>query len=133
MASAEPAYLDSSALFKLVVDEDESAPLRSWTDSRTLVSSEIAIVEVSRGVRRVGRADRFDDLIGALVERVSLAPVSRDLLRSAAAIESPHLRALDAIHIATASLLAAEAIFVTYDHRQFEAAEAVGLQVLAPA
>ena len=50
-------YLDSSALLKRVLDEAESAVLRSWIDAElrdgaALVTSDLGDVEVARAARR---------------------------------------------------------------------------------
>lgn len=56
-----------------------------------------------------------------------------DLARVAAVTGSTGLRALDAIHVASALRLEDELDgFVTYDERQAVAAQAVGLEVQAP-
>lgn len=131
-------YVDASALVKLVRNEVESAPLRSFIGGADLVSSELVLSEVPRAVRRAvaGDAslelntllDRADRLLGLM----GLRPVDEDLLTSAGAISEPALRALDAIHVVTAVLVSPTAGFITYDQRQAAAARLAGLRTVAP-
>jgi predicted nucleic acid-binding protein len=63
---------------------------------------------------------------------VSLISIDRRVT-DAIGIEPPELRALDAIHVATALRLGRELeAFVSYDVRQLEAASALGLPVASP-
>jgi uncharacterized protein len=126
------AYLDSSALIKLVVPEPESAPLRAelaaWTRHAT---SALARTEVIRAAARVDPAARA--LAGRVVQAVSLIAVTDNILDRAAGLEPRALRSLDALHLASAlSLEAVLGAVVTYDTRLAEAAEAAGLDVVAP-
>jgi len=69
-------------------------------------------------------------IAAALVE-LELTPAIR---RAAAELEPATLRSLDAIHVATAMSLGADlGGILTYDGRMQDAAQAVGLAVVAPA
>lgn len=127
-------YLDSFALFKLVVEEDESQALDDWLAERpdaSLVSSRLATVEVLRACRR---AD--ESLLPAgrsLLATLDLVPLSGRLLDEAADLTDPLLRSLDALHLASALSLQPDlTAFVTYDLRLTAASEAVGLFPLRP-
>ncbi len=132
-------YADASALVKLVRDEAESGALRNYLQGVDLVSSELVLTEIPRAVRRA--AAREPDLpVGLLLERVrdlievlALRPVDRPLLIGAGALAEPALRALDAIHVASAVDLDPIEAFVTYDERQAAAARLAGLRTMAPA
>ncbi|MDQ3760792.1 MAG: type II toxin-antitoxin system VapC family toxin [Actinomycetota bacterium] len=141
-------YLDSSALVKLVRTEDCSDALQAWIDQRAdalLVTSALARAEVLRAVRRNNHTDSgalidpvaFDaELVGATEVLGSIAQIAIDdaILDRAGGLASPMIRALDAIHLASATELEpAELIFVTYDHRLAAEAEGIGLTVIAPA
>ena len=64
---------------------------------------------------------------------MSLAALRDALFVGAVQLEPQTLRALDAIHVATAfALRSALAAFVSYDTRQLEAAEALGLPIASP-
>jgi predicted nucleic acid-binding protein len=66
-----------------------------------------------------------------LLDRVALVEPNRSLVAEAGLLPGPHLRSLDALHIATALRLDASAV-VTYDHRLSKAARTVGLATTAP-
>lgn len=140
-------YLDSCALVKLVRVEAESEALQAWLDERSgdrLVTSEIALTEVCRTIRRVNHDDQggpVDD--GALARDLQEAAevlsaveqmrVDRRILLAAGALPAPTVRTLDAIHLASAlELVRAEVEFVTYDRRLAVAAGASGLAVISP-
>jgi predicted nucleic acid-binding protein len=131
-------YADASALVKLVRDEPESGALRSYLSGTGTVTSELALTEVPRAVRRAAADDpglpleRLLDRAGEVVETVGLLPLDRGILLAAGAIAEPGLRALDAIHVAAAVSLAPIDAFVTYDERQAAAARIAGLRVIAP-
>jgi predicted nucleic acid-binding protein len=131
-------YADSSALVKLVQDEPESSALRVFLADADLVSSELILTEIPRAVRRAAGDDPAlpHDLLlertGAVLETVALRPLDRALLAAAGALAEPALRALDAIHVASALDLHPVDTFVTYDERQGAAARLAGLRTMAP-
>ena len=129
---SEVAYLDSSALVKLALVEDESEALwralRSWPRR---VTSRLAVVEVLRAVRREDVAR--EPLARGILARVALAAMTDGILAQAVQLEPATIRSLDAIHLATAQRVQSGlAAFVSYDKRQLEAAEALGLPVASP-
>ncbi|MCX9191376.1 VapC toxin family PIN domain ribonuclease [Carbonactinospora thermoautotrophica] len=141
-------YLDSCALVKLVREEDESEALRAYLDAHAdveHVTSELARAEVMRVIRRVNHDDQGRLLVteeefarqvadaSDVLDAVSYVTLDVDLLDEAGAIRSPHVRTLDAIHLASAALLGpALTAFVTYDKRLRQAAEQAGNPVVAP-
>jgi uncharacterized protein len=131
-------YADSSALVKLVQDEPESSALRVFLADADVVSSELILTEIPRAVRRAAGDDPAlpHDLLlertGAVLETVALRPLDRALLAAAGALAEPALRALDAIHVASALDLRPVDTFVTYDERQGAAARLAGLRTMAP-
>ena len=129
-------YADASALVKLIRREPESDALRAYLEDSDLVSSELALTEVPRAVRRVAKKDRrpVERLLkraAEVIDKLSLLPLDRRLLIAAGALAEPALRSLDAIHVAAAGLGPVEA-FVTYDERQAAAARLAGLRTVAP-
>ena len=126
-------YLDSSAIVKLVVAEPESSALRRYLRRRKpYVSSALARAEVARSLLPFGPAaiQRGDTVLA----RIDLIRVNDTVLRSAGNLLPEDIRTLDAIHLATAQQLGTDlARIVTYDARMQAAAEAVGLDVNAPA
>lgn len=126
-------YLDSSAFVKLVIEETESAAVRSLLASRASrrVSSALLRTESLRAVRHLGP----DALTIARegLRRVDLIAIDDRILDSAGTLEPRVLRTLDAIHLATAIAVGddLEAI-VTYDERMVEAARLMGLSTATP-
>jgi len=118
---------------KLTVPERETAALERALGSWPLrVSSELAVAEVGRAVRRYrpGAGEAVTELLSLL----ALRPVDRDLIGRVAVLEPRELGSLDAIHLATALALDPPPdAFVTYDLRLAAAARAHGLRVEAPA
>lgn len=131
-------YADASALVKLVRDEAESDALRAYLEGADLVSSELVLTEVPRAVRRAVALDPelpldlLLDRTGQLLDAVALATLDQALLAGAGALAEPTLRALDALHVATAVGLHPIDAFVTYDERQAAAARLAGLRTTAP-
>lgn len=126
------AYLDSSALVKLVIAEPESEALRraalGWPRR---VTSRIAIVELIRTVRRVD--PRLEPNARRALTGVDLLADSDPVLATASQLDPPAVRALDAIHLATAlRVRSALSAFVSYDARQLNAAAELGLPVESP-
>jgi predicted nucleic acid-binding protein len=131
-------YLDASALVKLVQTEPESSALRAFLDQADLVSSELVLTEVPRAIRRAVADDpRLPSepliaLAGEVLDALALLPLDRALLAAAGALSEPALRALDAIHVASAAAVSPVDGFVSYDERQSAAARLAGLRTIAP-
>lgn len=126
-------YLDSSAVMKLIMRDDETDSLGEWLRSHaeeTVATSELGRVEVLRATRRVG--DLVVAEARAVVEELDLVPLNRAVQDIACDIGDPLLRTLDTLHLASALLGAALTAFVTYDRRLATAARAAGLVVAAP-
>jgi len=126
------AYIDASALTKLVLDEPWSAAMRRWfVEAERVACSVVGLVETRRAVARRDGDRRNLDLVLRSVVGLEL---DSSIIRAAAALRPASLRTLDAIHLASAQGLASELeAFVTYDDRLAEAAKAVGLPVVRPA
>ena len=131
MSAERVCYVDSSAIVKLVAREKESAALRRYLRGRSLVSSALARVEVARAIMPHGaRAQRTAKEV---LSRIDLVRINQRVLSRAAILEPAHLRALDAIHLATASLFGESASrFVCYDGRLASAARAGDWNVVSP-
>lgn len=132
MASSSPvAYLDSSALVKLIAIEAETAALlhelRRWPDR---ASSALATIEVTRSARRLGgyAPAAATQVLGGLT-LLAIDPI----VPAATLIGGPTLRSLDAIHLATARSIWRElGALITYDKRMISEANTLGLPVLSP-
>ena len=131
-------YADASALVKLVRDEPESPPLRTFVRDADIVSCELVLTEAPRAIRRAAAHDPalpLDVLLsraGELFDALALVPVERALLVAAGALAEPALRALDAIHVTAAVAASPIDAFVGYDERQSAAARLAGLRTVAP-
>lgn len=132
--SCLPAYVDTSAIVKLIVIEPESdvlvQTLPRWPD---LVSSAVARVEVRRALWRANASRAVHARADAVLAALVLVRADEPVLARAAAFRNRHLRALDAIHLATALTLGDDPeVFVTYDARLARAAERLRLSVAHP-
>ncbi len=132
-------YLDASALVKLIRRESETPALFAWLGdhaSVVRVSSCLAEIEVARAIQR------YDPValarIPGVMARVYRIEIDARIRAIAVAHEDMLLRSLDAIHLATAEMLAlvfeGEALdaFVAYDERLLAAAQGRGLAVASP-
>lgn len=129
-----PVYLDSSALLKLVLAEQETAALENalerWPER---VSSVLLPIECRRIVLRAGSPPAVAAKLEQELARVTTIRLDEPVQRLAAAIGPGRLRSLDAIHLASAlSIGDYPEAFVTYDDRLATAARAAGLHVLTP-
>lgn len=128
-------YVDTSALVKLVRPEDDSPALEKYLDGHAdngLVSSVLVAIETRRTLLRhdpqlLPRAD-------LLLTRVGLVSISDAIVESASRLPDGSLRSLDAIHLATALLLAGEiSVLLSYDQRLCAAAKNHSIETVSPA
>lgn len=126
------AYVDASALVKLVLDEPDAIPMRHWyVEADRVLTSHIGAIEMRRAVAR--KSD-IGSRVDAILSSVDVVLVDVAIGRVAASLTPPALRTLDAIHLATALALTGELdAFVTYDDRLAAAARELGLPVVRPA
>ncbi|WP_207386508.1 type II toxin-antitoxin system VapC family toxin [Protofrankia symbiont of Coriaria ruscifolia] len=137
-------YLDTSALTKLVIAEDESNNLRIWLAEHAehrLVSSALVRTELRRAVLRL--TDRPDvsrtqaqaaaGAATALLRELDQIRLGYPLLDRAGHHPPARLRSLDAIHLVTAASLGPDLhTMVAYDHRLLDAARDLGIAVASP-
>ncbi|HNF82582.1 MAG TPA: type II toxin-antitoxin system VapC family toxin [Solirubrobacterales bacterium] len=129
---------DSSALLKRYLNEEHSDWVANlmgedsfWAGS-ALLATETAIA-VGRGVGDSADLALIDTRLNRDLEFFDLVPIDADCLVRAVRIGRGYgVKTLDAIHLAAASALPGEFSFVTFDDRQREAAEDLGLKVLTP-
>jgi len=125
------AYVDASAFVKLVVPERESHALAAATHAWQFASSVVLEVEAVRAVRR--RLPDREAVVRNLLRDVELVELGAEIRLAAATVPDPHLRSLDAVHLATALSLGDHlGAFVAYDQRLIAAARAHGLPVTVP-
>jgi hypothetical protein len=135
------AYFDTSALVKRYVDEAGRRDVLRLLRRYDVVTSAIVPVELRSALRRRVAEGTLDvERVPEILKRVAaergfwaLMDVSSDVLAAAETIVAAQpLRALDAIHVASAQLFGGriavpELVFVSADARQAAAAAAVGM------
>ncbi len=133
-------YVDASAVLRILFAE--GGPTIPLTAGDHLVSSHLVEVETFRAVDRERLVGHIDDAetatkrkeLSDFLARLDLAPIDRAVIDRAKSSFAVKVHALDAIHVATAEILAAEADdesleFWTHDDRQATAALSRGLAV----
>ena len=125
-------YLETSAAAKLLKREPESATVREFVaqlidDEHLVVTGRILETELRRVAVRQGidqaKATEVLDLLDVLEH-------DRAQFRQAGTVGGGHVRSLDALHLAAALRVGADAM-ITFDDRLERACELVGLPVLA--
>lgn len=128
-------YVDSSALLKRAVQEDESEPLElaleNYLDEGApIVTSTLAGLEIGRALLRRAEGVAVQEGVDAALPGIAERHLTEDIVGLARRIRPP-LRTLDALHLATAFVLDAN-LLVTYDHRLAEACQHHSLPTVAP-
>lgn len=126
-------YIDTSAAYKLVIEEPESQALSAYLDKHftetTLVASMLLHTELHCAVARSAQVN--PDSVQDVLDSVTLVDVKRhDFIRAVSSLWG--LRSSDALHLATAVRLGVEEM-ITYDREMAAAAERIGIRVVAPA
>ena len=125
-------YLDSSIAVRIVLGH--SAPAATWFDEATgdpemsVISSRLLRTELTRVLRREGLSVRRRD---ALLDYVGILPISDALLAEAEAI-IPHIKTLDAIHMASVIRSGLDATVVSHDATMLSVAGELGYATLDP-
>ncbi|HEY3193659.1 MAG TPA: type II toxin-antitoxin system VapC family toxin [Candidatus Dormibacteraeota bacterium] len=133
-------YVDASSLLRVLFSEP--GPAVPLTAGDRVVSSQLVEVETFRAVDRERLLGNLDDTqtatkrkeLGDMLGMLDLVAVDDRVIAGAKSSFAVTVRALDAIHVATAEVLAAEAEgepleFWTHDDRQATAALSRGLTV----
>ena len=137
---AEPVYIDASALVKLFVPEAESGALnKELAGLSDVIISDLALTEMASALGRRARegllsrheAERLyreaSKLLSSSRHAELTPPIHRRAERLLVSLSLP-LRALDALHLATA-LDAQASTLVSFDPRLRDAAASQGLFV----
>jgi uncharacterized protein len=133
-------YVDASAVLRILFSESGSRVPLAGNDH--VVSSKLVEIEAFRAVDRERLLGNLDDAetaskrkeLADLLVMLDLAAIDAEVVDRAKSPFAVNVRALDAIHVATAEILAAEAKgepleFWTHDDRQATAALSRGLTV----
>lgn len=135
-------YLDTSALVKLLIEEEGSPEAeRAVVESRVLASSRLSYVETyaalarARAAQRLSAADHRDKRreFEKLWRRLLALEIDEPVVATAAGFAERHLlRANDAIQLASASSLgeAEEVVFACWDRELRAAAGAERLELV---
>lgn len=135
-------YFDTSAIVPIVIDEPASAvAAQLWDEADRVVSSRLVYPEARAALamaRRLGRIDhvslgRATRAFERLFNQLDLVELVDSLAREAGRLaEQLGLRGYDAVHLASARLIAdAETVVATGDRRLLAAARSVGLLTAA--
>lgn len=125
--------VDTSALAKLMVEEDASVALRASLaeasgGGETFAISTLAVVELRRlAIRLRISPEQVEPVVGPF----RVLRLTEGILQLAGRLPYQHLGTLDALHLATALAVEAPGI-LTYDERQAAAARSEGLEVHRP-
>ncbi|MBJ7289469.1 type II toxin-antitoxin system VapC family toxin [Williamsia sp.] len=129
-------YLDTSALVKLVVREQETDSLTRWLVGRpgeSAVTSALGSVELMRTASRAGGPGLTERARG-VIDLLDIIPISDRVIALAETIGPATLRSLDAIHLASAAQIRSElTAVVAYDHRLLEGCRALDYPTESPA
>jgi uncharacterized protein len=127
-------YADTSAVIKLLVEETHSRAFAAFYDVHAdaeWVSSALLRIEVTRAVTRAMPA-LLPDARDLLLAFSSIA-IDEDIVEGAMNEPDRGLRSLDAIHLATARILAPDLdAILSYDDRLIKAAREAGLETASP-
>ena len=134
------AYFDSSAIVKLVVDEDGSeTAARVWDACDDAVASRLAYVEVFAALAEGRRAHRLNDRAydlarsswATLATSTRWVELTEQIARDAGELAAKHaLSGADATHLSSALAVGADvAAFVTWDRRLATAAKSESMAI----
>ena len=124
-----------SSLSSNVDEADSDDAVALLERDAVLVTSWVTMVEVRRNLSRLLRGRALEQARRQLtvdLDGMALVDVDEATCAAAAAIaENSGVRSLDAIHLASAQRLFVQGLsFVTFDHRQANAARSLGFTVL---
>jgi len=136
-------YFETSAFFKLVVDEDGSAEaVELWEAAHRVIASRLMYPEARAALAAAARAGRVTStelrLVRSRVEsrwnQVEIIEIDDEIARASGHLAEAHaLRGYDSVHLASAVALADEAsVLATWDYELRVAGGRLGLQI-APA
>ena len=127
------AYVDASAIVKLLLPEKETSALEhALLQYHAILTSRVGCTEVTRVSRRDGTRAVLQQAEQVLESFVVLE-LTAAILDRASLLSPPSLRTFDAIQLASASSLQIPRLdFITYDVQLARAADALGLRSLQP-
>jgi predicted nucleic acid-binding protein len=135
------AYFDTSALIKIIVEEDGSELARRlWNAADNVLTSRLTYPEARAGLAAARRGGRLSDVAYANAKRVlrrrlqgaQVIELAEEIAERAGDLaESHRLRGSDAVHLASvAEARDAQVVVATWDLDLRRAAEELGLAVV---
>jgi uncharacterized protein len=125
-------YLDASALVTYVTGRPNFAELHEFLVSHSDFRGATSTVGLIETVRNCDRVGDFPNLMSQLLRDYDELEVTTEVRNRAASLPG-RLKALDAIHVATAETLYGDLIsFITYDGQLAHVARSRGLPVASP-
>lgn len=125
-------YLDASALVTYVLKRPNFRELRGFLMRHRNLRGATSTVGLIETVRNCDVVGRYPNLMSQLLRDYDELEMTSEIRDSAASLPGG-MKALDAIHVATAETLGEELIsFVTYDRRMLQVAKSRGLPVASP-
>ncbi len=136
------AYLDTSALLKLFLPDEEGADItqRVWEAADRIVTSSITYLEARAALAAAARAKRLSagahesakEHLSTVLGQVDTIELSNALARSAGDVAEVHaLRAADALHLTSALEASVDPlVLLTWDRTLARAAITEGLSVV---
>lgn len=133
-------YLDTSVILRGLLGEP--GPGFTWGDRDEAVTSGLAGAEARRAIDRLRLGGGYTDemvatahgTLNAIESSIAVFPITRRVLARASAPFGTSVKALDAIHLATAIVVrervAPQLQFATHDRQQGLAARALGFEVV---
>lgn len=126
-------YLDSSVALRILLGHSAAAAL--WFDATTasrddgIIASRLLRTEMTRALRRVGEpVERRDEVL----DHIGTVSLDHAVLQEAEAIV-PHIKTLDAIHLASVLRSGLEDVVVcTHDQAMSAVARLLGLHIHDP-
>jgi len=134
-------YVDTSALLKLLIEEDGSDEAELiWDSADVLASASLVTVEARAALAAAARAGRLSASqlgrakveLALLIDELATVEVTRTLIDEAAELaDQEGLRGYDAVHLAAALTIGAD-VLTSADAALCDAAERRGLHVANP-
>jgi predicted nucleic acid-binding protein len=123
-------YLDSSVVLSEIMAEGRRPPLDFW--SGPLISSRLLTIEVWTRMQAYGVRETHADIANRVLGAIKVLEMDLPVLERAHEPFPNPIRALDAIHLSSASYLRDQAEKVeiaTYDTRMRATAQAMGFEL----
>lgn len=123
-------YLDTSVALAAILVEDRRPPAEFWR--HPLVSSRLIEYEMRVRLNALGLTVTHHDAASQVLAHLALLELVGPILQRAHDAFPAAVRTLDALHLASVAFLVeqgADVQLATYDHRQRQCAESMGIDL----